>query len=173
MCAYWIVVGPTRFKFNSLLNFGGKYIYQNENQSIKFQIICSKYANKLTKSIMTGVPLMLITHAIILVVAMYEHYWQNVSITPLSINLPFFEKDSDLELFFNMLFQLTMGIYAVLGSLGLEVGECLMNNTIITIPHVIRFNLSEFYDEYEANGMNLKSVAQLRNTFHQIQDYKR
>lgn len=173
MCAYRIVVGPSRFKFNSLLNFGGNYIYRNENQSIKFQMICEKYAKRLTKSILMGVPSMVMCNWIILVVAMYTHFRHNISITPLAINLPFFEKDSDVELLVNMIFQLTMGLYAVIGCLGLEIGECLLNNTIIAIPHVIRFNLSEFSDEFEANGMNLKSILQLRNTFHQIQDYQR
>lgn len=173
MCGYWTVIGPSRFKFNSLVNFGGNYIYQNENQSMKFRQICAKHAKKLTKSVMTGLPLMFLTHVMILVVAAYAHYWQNISITPLAINLPFFDpKDSNCELVVNMIFQLTMGIHAIIGCLGLEIGECLFNNTIIAIPDVIQLNLSQFNDEYEANGMNLKSILQLRNTFCQIQDYQ-
>lgn len=173
ICGYWIVIGPSRFKFNSLLNFGGNYIYQNENQSIKFQQICAKHAKKLTESATTGLPIMLLTHVMILVVAAYAYYWQKILITPLALNLPFFQKDSKLEVVVNMVFQLTMGLHAVIGCLGLEIGECLFNNTIIAIPDVIQFNLSRINDECEANGMNLESILQLRNTFHQIQDYQR
>lgn len=173
MNGYWILIGPTRFKFNSLVNFGGNYIYRNENQSIKLQIICAKYVKKLTKNIMTALPLIIITHAMILEVAIYAHYWQNIPITPLAINLPFLEKDSNSELLVNMTFQLTMGIYAVIGCLSLETADCLMNNAIIAIPDVIRVNLSEFNDEFETNGLNLKSILQLRNTFCQIKDYER
>lgn len=156
------------------MNFGGNYIYRNENRSAKFQQICDKHAKQLTKSVMTGLPLMYLTHAMILVAVAYAYYWQNINITPLAINLPLFsQKDSNVELVVNMIFQLTMGVHAVIGCLGLEIGECLFNNTIRVIPDVIQLNLSQFNDEYEANGMNLKSILQLRNTFHQIQDYQR
>lgn len=173
MCVYWISIGPSRFKVNSLLNFGGNCIYRNENQSINYKNICSKYAKKLIKSVMTDLPLLFIAHAIFFEVAIYTHYRQNIEITPLAINLPFLEKNSDLELFVNMIFQSIMGTYSAIGCFGLEIGECIMNNAIIAIPDVIRFNLSELDDECEANGMNLKSILQLRNTFRQIQDYQR
>lgn len=173
ICGYWLVVGPSRFKFNSLLNFGGNYIYRNENQSITFQNICAKHVKKLITSTMAGLPLMLLTHVMILAISAYARCRQNTASTPLGINLPFFQKDSNLELVVNMIFQLTMGIHAVIGCLGLEIGECLFNNTIKAIPDVIRFNLAQLNDEYEANGMNLKSIFQLRNTFQLIQDYQR
>lgn len=155
------------------MNFGGNYIYRNETQSTKFQNICAKCAKKLTKSILIGLPLMFITHAMILAVAAYAHYWQHIAITPLAIDLPFLEKDTNLELIVNMIFQLIMGFYAVMGCLSLEIGECLMNNTIVAMPDVIRFNLNEFNDEYETKGMNLTSILQLRNIFCQIQDFQR
>lgn len=126
MCGYWIVIGPLRFKFNSLLNFGGNYIYLNENQSQKFKQICAKHAKQLTKSVMTGLPLMSLTHVMILAVAAYAYYWQNISITPLAINLPFFQKDSNVELIVNMIFQLIMGVHAVIGCLGLEVKKIII-----------------------------------------------
>lgn len=116
---------------------------------------------------------MFVAHVIFFDVAIYAHSNNNTPITPLAINLPFLEKNSDFELLINMIFQLIMGIYAAIGCFGLEIGECLMNNTIIAIPDVIQYNLSELNDEYEANGMNLKSILQLRNTFRQIQDYQR
>ena len=172
MCVYWISIGSSRFKVNSLLNFGGSFIYQNENQSIKYRLICMKHAKKLIKSIVTDLPLMFTAHAIIFDVAIYAHYSQHIPINPFAINLPFFEKNSNVELFINMVFQSIMGAYAAIGCFGVEIGECLMNNTIIAIPDVIGFNLFNINDELKTNGMNFKSILQLRNTFRQIQDYQ-
>lgn len=169
MCAYWISVGPPRFKVNSLLNFGGNCIYRNENQSIKYKNICSKLARKLTTSIFIDLLLIFVAHVIFFDVAIYTHHRQ----TPFAINLPFLEKNSDLELCVNMIFQTIMATYAAIGCFGLEIGEGLVNNTIVAIPDVIRYNLSELNDECEANGMNTKSIHRLRNTFRQIQDYQR
>lgn len=72
-----------------------------------------------------------------------------------------------------MMIQSIWGVYAVIGLSSVEIGECLISNTLAAISDLVRCSLIEFHDESRANAMNIKSVGQLRNTFLQIQDYKR
>lgn len=174
MCAYWVTVGPPRFKVNSTLNFGGKFIYHNaDKKSMKYEKICVKHINKLVESVIADLPVMFLAQSIVFNEPVYVHHVQHLPITPFAVNLPFFVKESSAEYAVNMIIQTIWGAYAMIGLSSVEVGECLINNTIAAIPDVIKCSLIEFCDEFKSNGINIKSIARLRNTFLQIQDYKR
>lgn len=136
-------------------------------------MICVKHVNKLVRSVIVDLPVMFLAQSIVFNEPLYAHHVQHSPITPFAINLPFFMKNSSAEYVVNMMIQSIWGVYAVVGLSSVEVGECLINNTIAAIPDVIRCSLIDFHDESKANAMNRKSVGQLRNTFLQIQDYKR
>lgn len=157
---------------HSTLNFGGNLIYRNDKKSIKYKIICVKHIDKLIKSVIADVPIMFAAQSIVFNEPLYAHS-NDTPLTPFAVNLPFFMKDSSSEYAVNMIIQSIWGAYAVMGLSSVEIGECLMNNTISAIPDVIRCSLIEFHDEFKVNGMTSNSVARLRNTFLQIQDYKR
>lgn len=134
---------------------------------------CVKHVNKLVKSVVFDLPLMFLAQSIVFNEPLYMHHVQHSSITPFAINLPFFTKNSSAEYVFSMLIQSVWGAYAAVGLSSVEVGECLIINTVAAIPDVVRCSLIEFHDEFKDNAMNVKAVDQLRNTFLQIQDYKR
>lgn len=136
-------------------------------------MICVKHINKLVDSIIADLPIMSLAQSIVFNEPLYSHHVQHLPITPFAINLPFFVKESSAEYAVNMIIQLVWGAYAVIGLSSVEIGECIINNAIAAIPDVIRCSLSEFQDEFKANGMTSKSVTRLRNTCLQIQDYKR
>lgn len=135
-------------------------------------MICVKHVNKLIKSVIADVPLMFLAQSIVFNEPLYAHHVHQSSITPFAINLPFFVKDSKAEYAISMIIQTIWGSYAVIGLSSVEVGECLINNTVAAIPDVIRYSLIEFRDEFKTNGMNVKSIDRLRSTFLQIDVYK-
>lgn len=138
-----------------------------------------KHVNKLVSSVIVDLPVMFLAQSIVFNEPLFAHHIQHSPTTPFAVNLPLFTENSSAEYVVNMMIQSIWGAYAVIGLSSVEVGECLIYNTVAAIPDVIRYSLIEFHDdddddgESEANAMNLKSVCQLRNTFLQIQDYKR
>lgn len=170
---YWKAVGPHRFKFRYLGGFGGTYIYSNHHNSIFYKILCVKHIHKLCKNMCTVLTLMLMAHAIITVGPIYSFFFQHILITPMATNLPFFEKDSELEFVVNILIQAIMSIYLIAGTIVIEIGTCFINNVITATPDVIRFHLMEFEHEFKNYGMCIKSIARLRNVFIQVQDFDR
>lgn len=174
MFVYWEAVGPHRFKFNAIAKFCGNYFYKTENETLNYERLRVKHVEKLLKIVIVVLFLMLVAYGIVFLVPIYESYHQHsYSITPLAINLPFFEKDSHHEFVVNMMLQLTMASYSLCGNFVIEVASCTINNAIILVPDLIQFNLMEIQDEWEANGITSKSMAQLRNTIVQLQDYHR
>lgn len=170
---YWKSIGPQRFKLNRVGYFGGDCIYKAESESQQYNIICVKYMGRLTRNVWIVSSLALISHVIIVVGPVYAYFYQNIRVTPLATNLPFFEKDSDLEFTVNMILQSIMAFYAMAGCIAIEMGICLINNAISATPDVIRFNLVEFEREFNTNGISLEATARLRNVFIQIQDFIR
>lgn len=170
---YWKIIGPCRFKIHNLIIFGGRHIYNNCSNSIKYKVLCVKHINKLIKTVVISLILVLIAHAMILIGPLYAYFFQNLHITPFATNLPFFENDSDLEFTVNMILQSIMGAYELLGSISMNIAICLINNVVVAVPDLIRLNLDEFYEDFKDTGINPKSIARFRNTFLQIRDYKK
>lgn len=152
--------------------FAGKCIYK-DTSSKKYEVICAKHVDDFLRMVIIIFSLIWIAHTLAVFGPFYAYFFQNIRITPLATNLPFFEKDSNLEFTIGMMLQGVMAFYSMAGNLSIEMGSCAIINTIRMIPDLIRFNLLEFDEELNANGLCLKSSARLRNVFVQIQDFNR
>lgn len=64
-----------------------------------------------------------------------------------------------------------MALYALAGSMSIEVVACLIINVVTIIPDLIQVNLIEFADEISVEGLCLNTIARLRNILIQIQDF--
>lgn len=170
---YYEAVGPHRFKFHMLGGFCGYYFYRTETQSAQYKILRVRHIDKFLLNILIVLPLVGIGHVIIFTAPIYAIIFQHIRVTPLALHLPFFKKDSDTEYTVNIILQIIMAFYAITGALAIEIASCMLNHAITVTPKLINYNLGEFRDEFNANGINLKSIALLRNCFIQIQDFNR
>lgn len=173
MIIYWKAVGPERFKFSAIENFCGDYFYKCDTESTDYNALRTRHIDELLKHMLIVLPLMIISHVIVIVAPIHELLFQHIRTTPIGLHLPILEKDSDLEFTLNMILQMIMTFYALFGSVAIEIASCMINNTIKLVPHLIRFNLREFRGELKTNGMGITAIARLRNIFVQIQDYNR
>lgn len=173
MLVYFQAIGPNRFKFHALISFCGKYFYKTANQTMRYQDLRHQHIDKLPKLIFSIMSLMTLAYCIVSGIPLYENFHRNIYVTPLAINLPFFEKDSPIEYSINIVLQVTMCLYSLCGSFMIDVAACCINHAIIVVPDLIRLNLLEFQDELNENGNTAKARAQLRNTLIQLNDYNR
>lgn len=171
---YWESVGPNRFKLHSLGGFCGTYFYKTSTDTPQYRILRCYHIRRFTRNLLIVLPLMLASHVTLAIEPIYEFLLQhNSHVTPLALHLPIFVKDSDTEYIVNVMLQVILTIYALTGALAIEIASCMINHTITAVPDLIRYNLNEFRDEFDANGINLTSISLLRNTFLQVQDYNR
>lgn len=173
MLIYWEAIGPHRFKYNAISTFCGTYFYKSATDSMRYKSLRTKHIEKLLQIVFVILSLMIIAYGIAFIIPIYESILEHNRMTPLAINLPFFEKDSYKEYVTNMCIQLTMAAYSLFGTIAVEIGTCTINNAITLVPDLIRFNLLELQDEWHTNGVTTKLMAQLRNTLVQLQDYHR
>lgn len=173
MIIYWKAVGPKRFKFYAIENFCGDYFYKCDTESANYNTLRTEHIDKLLKHMLFVLPLMIISHVIVIMAPIHALLFQHIRTTPVGLHLPILEKDSDLEFTLNMILQAIMTFYALIGSVAIEIASCIINNTIKLVPHLIRFSLRNFRDELKANGMSVEAIVQLRNLFVEIEDYHR
>lgn len=170
---YLEAIGPHRFKFNAIVNFCGTYFYKSDTKSMRYKRLRVKHIKKFIRLVTMILSLTLLSYIIVLIAPIYENVYQHIRITPLAMALPFLEKDSKMEFTLNMVLQMIMAFYAMNGSFAIEIATCMVNHAIVLGADLIRFNLLAFHKELTANGCGLKSIAQLRNIFVQLQDYNR
>lgn len=171
MLVYFQAIGPNRFKFHALISFCGKHFYKTSADSVRYKHLRRQHIDELPKLIFLILSLMTFAYSIVSGIPLYENLHGNIHVTPLGINLPFFEKDSPKEYSINIILQVIMCFYSLIGSFMIDVAACCINHAILLVPDLIRFNLLEFQDELKANGITAKARAQLRNTLVQLQDY--
>lgn len=170
---YWAAVGPKRFKFNSITHFCGNYFYKTNTDSMRYKQLRAEHIINLLKITLVMFSLMMIAYAIFFMIPIYLSYRQHIHVTPFATNLPFFEKDSVTEYIVNMIVQLVLCFVAMCGSYSIVIASCAIIHAIIIVPDLFRFNLLEFQDEWEVNGVTSTLMAQLRNSWIQLQDYQR
>lgn len=173
MIMYWKAVGPERSKLYAIEDFCVEYFYKCDTKSTVYNALRAKHIDKLLKHMLIILPLMMISHVIVIGAPIHALLFQHIRTTPVGLHLPILEKDSDLEFTLNMILQAIMTFYALVGSVAIEIASCMINNTIKLVPHLIRFNLHQFRDELKTSGMSIVAIAQLRNIFIQTQDYNR
>lgn len=171
---YWESVGPRRFKLHTLGEFCGAYFYRTSTETLQYRMLRYYHIERFMKNFLIVLPLMLASHATLAFEPIYAFVFQhNSRVTPLALHLPIFVKDSDTEYIVNVVLQTILTGYALTGALAIEIASCMINHTITAVPDLIQYNLNEFRDEFNAKGINLKSISLLRNTFLQVQDYNR
>ena len=168
---YWKTVGSHRFKLNNIITFSGKYIYTDDNASVQRNLVNNKHVDHLLKSFGIICTSLLMSYQTIIIGPVYAYYHDDLRINALGTHLPFFELNSDADFNVNMMIDGIIGVYTMLGGYAMELMAALVNNTISAMPDLIDLNLTEFFDEFKANGLNPKSIAKFRNTFLQIQDF--
>lgn len=170
---YWKAVGPQRFKFNSLVNFGGRHIYIDDTKSTEYNKICENNVKKLVQSVAIIVPLVVFGHFLVVLGSLHAYIYEDTRVTPMATHLPYFEKNSDLEFILNLLQQSIIAVYALMGNISIEILTCLLNNAITSIPEFIHLNLNDLNKEISIDNSNLKTMVRLRNVLIQVQDFDR
>lgn len=170
---YWESVGPRRFKLHTLGGFCGTYFYKSNTASQQYNALRCDHIERLLKNVLIILPLIFLSHATIAIEPLYAFVYQHDHVTPMALHLPFFEADSDREFIVNVMLQTILTCYAMTGALSIEIASCMINHAITVVPDLIQYNLNEFQNELNTNGITMRTISLLRNTFLQIQDYNR
>lgn len=166
-------LGPAKYKINSLLNFGGRFIYMDNDQTPKLRLVRAQMINRLIRHIVIVILMILSAFGMVVSIVFYLILFDGAKVTLLGTELPFLDKDSEFGFWINLSVQCLTGGVAVIACLAIEIGAALIVNALLAIPHLIHVDLEELESELNLDGFTLTAKARLRNVFRKIQDYEK
>lgn len=113
-------MGPDRPAFQSLIFFGGDFIYSN-NLRGELSIILNKRANDLIQTTIYLCMTLLISCLAYIIYPLYTLVFEGKHIMPIPIILPFLDPDSNLGYYPNILNQCMIAISGICGNIGIEI----------------------------------------------------
>lgn len=166
-------MGKDRFKFHSLLNFAGDYIYEEKRNASKFSVVCEEGAHKMWKSYAVLTCIIVTSMSLVSLGPMLIFFRDGSWITPLGTQFPFADK-SDIAFYLDLAIQMTIALIGILTTVSIEMSQVIVNNAVEMSGDVIEFNTDMLSEQMCPIGaMNLESRANFRNIILQIQDFDR
>lgn len=131
-------VTKTAAMFHSLVDFGGRYIYPNENKDNDYTEICSKHIDDTIRSFFIKIGLMLLALHGSMVGPIYGYVVHGTKTTMTNVLIPFVERDSTAEFTYNIILASLIGIHGFCGYIGLEVAMALFTDVVTIVPKLIK-----------------------------------
>lgn len=106
----FMCIGPKRFKLNNLLTLCGKYIFEDDAKPSKYRTMCDKMAVNLAQMTIICSLCIIFIHILLAIVPFYMTVFRNIRVSAITIEIPFFETDTDTGYVVNLFMQLGFGI---------------------------------------------------------------
>lgn len=168
---YWKSIGHERFELNNISKFSGKYIFTNDKQPSTYNTLCEQMIQQLVKLTLSVTVFVVIAHTIFACVPVYLIIVKQIRITPMCLEMPFFERDSNIGYIVNLCIQLVFGIASMYALLAIQIPLCSAVNALVSTPLLIHLEVEDMQQEYYANHIDLSTKLRLRNIVMKIQDY--
>lgn len=170
---YYKAIGVDRFKFKSLLNFAGDFMYEDKKGSSRFSMVCDEGARKMWKSYAILTCIICNSMSLVSLGPMVLFFTTGVWITPLGTQFPYADR-SDIAFYLDLLIQMGIAIIGILVTVSIEMSQVIVNNAVEMAADVIKLNVDELKENLtDECEMKLKSHANYRNVMLQIQDFDR
>lgn len=162
-----------RFRVNNIVNFGQKYIYQDDNKPSNYNTLCEKMIVKLIGNTTIIMVSILIAYSIIGCNALYVFIFDGTRLTFVGTEIPFVDINTDTGFLINIVEQFFLTSVSLTANITIEIGVCLVHNAFEMIPSLMQFDSDELKNELQLNGMSSNAKMRLRNIFMKVQDYNR
>lgn len=152
------------------MNFGGKYIYNDDKEKSKYNEVCERMLAELVRSIVIILLAILVGYSVFVLGFLHAILFGNTRVTVFSTELPFFDINSNFGYGINILEQLIVAAVSLSGNISIEVAACIAYNVISISPELIHLEAGELENELKSNGINLGAVKRLRHILMRVHD---
>lgn len=153
------------------MNFGGKFIYEDDASPSKYHTLCERMIAKLLRNIILISSAILIAHTLAGCGTLYAIVLHGDRITFLATEMAFVDGSTVTGFVINMMEQLLLIFISLTSNFANEIGVCLVHNAFEAIPEVIHLDSEELKTELNLNGVSLNARMRLRNIFMKVQDF--
>lgn len=167
---YWKCIGPDRFRLNSLTTLIG-LIVQEDKQPSLFNTLCENVIEMFLKLSIIGAFLVIISHTLFAAIPLYFIVFKQTRITPMCLEMPFLERDSEVGFLVNLCVQGVLGLVSMLALVAIEIPMCSVFTLLVAVPKFIRLEVKDMERDCYINGNNSSARVRLRNIVMKIQDF--
>lgn len=171
---YYKSIGDDRFKYRSVLNFAGDYMYEDKkSSSSRYSTVCNEGAEKMLKSYLIMTCIMSTSLSLVTFGPMLLFLRTGVWITPLGTQFPYADQ-SDIAFYMDLAIQMAVGFLGIMITVSIEMSQVILNNAVVVSSDVITLNANEIAEQLASEqAMSVRSQAKFRNMMLQIQDFDR
>lgn len=137
----------------------------------KYYNFCENMIKALIRNVIFTMSAVFISYFTFGAGSLYVIIFKGERVTFLGTELPFFDINTNFGYAINMFEQFVLTVGAVTANTTIEIGSCIVNNSIEAIPGIIRLQSEDLEDDLKSNGMSLSAKHRLRNVLMQLQDF--
>lgn len=170
---YYKAIGKDRFKFKSLLNFAGDYMYSEVRSTSRFSMVCEEGARKMWKSYAILTCIICTSMSLVSVGPIFLFFRTGIWITPLGTQFPLADH-SDIAFYMDLVIQMAIALIGILVTVSIEMSQVIVNNAVQMAADVTKLSIDELREQLSEEGeMRLKTRTKFRNLMLQVQDFDR
>ena len=145
-----------RFKLQSLIDFGGKYIYHDSHEKTEYNAICSDHMDHTMRRFIQKMLAMFVGYLFGMIGPAHAYFVDGIRSTVIEARIPFTEPKSNAEFMCNLLLQSIIGVHGGLAYIAMECFLMILENVVTITPKLIESDLVHTIQAYEK-----KSITEL------------
>lgn len=149
-----------RFMLQSLVNFGGRYIYNDSHDKTEYNRICSQQMDRTMRRFINQLLASLIAYNFILIGPLRAYFVDGIRSTLIATRIPFTEPKSNAEFFGNFSLQSIVLTHSFTQYIGVEVFLALLENAVNITPRLVVMELEhtiQLYKNKSITALELRS----------------
>lgn len=145
----WTFLSKDRGTFHNLIDFSGRYIYQNDRESTAYNRICSKETDAIIRNFLARIILLSMGGTSGVSRPAYVFIDRGIKTTTTEVKFPFIDEKSDTEFILNLILQWTILIHGFFVYVGIEIMMLLIENVAIVVPKLTEHEFRQSIEKYE------------------------
>lgn len=174
ICYSLMIVPSWADEYQSLIFFGGNYIYPLGSESEKLRKAHDEAATMMIRSSLTILAAITLSSLVFAMYPMYTYIFENAHPMTIPIVLPFLDPDTSFGYYLNVANQLFISFIGIFGNIGIEFISSMMVNNIWIGVSSVQCALDEFSEFVKQKpNATLDMKYRLRTILMQIRDLDR
>lgn len=173
MALYYKTIGADRFKFRSLLNFAGDYMYEEKKNTSRFSMVCEENVRKMWKFYLILTCAIFSSMTAVAIGPTLHLLSTGIWLAPIGTQFPYAD-ESKIAFYADLIIQIPFMVTATITTVDIELIQVVMNNAVEMSVDVIHLSIIELNEQLiKHEQMQLNSRARFHNIILQIQDFDR
>lgn len=166
------IVSENRYKYQSLVNFAGRYIYPDtKHEDVEYSEICSKQIDISMRRFVIKTLLLLAAGYAAVSGPVYAYIVDGTLTSTTDLRIPFTETGSNVEFMINMFFQFNIYIHGGSMYIGVEVLVSIIEDIAALQPNLVQFELNNLIEEQKLKKLSEHHVCvHFKNIVKQVLD---